>query len=370
MFPHRNDKAEVAAELALKFAELGPVLVFCSQRNYVAQVAEALLLRLTLARSSGEPIPLPLLGDKASKSMEAAKTWLGPDHLLSQTLSSGIGIHYGPLPAQVKEAIESDFRDRHIRILVATNTLAQGVNLPIRTVLIHSSRRYDSTTRLTEALPSADYWNIVGRAGRATEETEGTVVHITITPADRSDYRRYLRERLKPPPMKSALYRLLTDLVASRTTAAALYQRLDPEILALLAEEAPGLSDSTGAPDILKDTLTLEQGKRYHVSVDPLRSLIRERARAMGESVPQQLRSLFSATGLSPSSCQLIQGHVSTHEVRLRDWLADPSAEGTDRISRPRPERNFGVAGNADPISPPGRSVGNACGVARGLDRA
>lgn len=326
-FPSRSDKGQVAAELAIKFSELGPVLIFCSQRNYTAQVAEALLTRIGLTHASGAPLPPPLLGLEATKSLEAVKTWLGKDHVLAKVLSFGIGIHHGHLPAPVREAIESDFRERKLSILAATNTLAQGVNLPIRTVVIHSSRRYDPGRKSRVRISSADYWNIVGRAGRAGEETEGTVVHITLTSEDRVDYRVYLRERKRPPPMRSALYDILTGLVSKRISPASLHQRLDPEILALLAEEAPGITSVVEGEDILKGTLTAEQGRRYNLNVAPLRNFLRNRAEEIGRDVPSNLRALFSATGLTPSSCKSILEHVRAHEIRLREWLADPNAD-------------------------------------------
>ena len=57
-FPEKTNKAQIAAELALKFAELGPVLVFCPQPNYVEAVAKALQERLRLAALTGETYPL------------------------------------------------------------------------------------------------------------------------------------------------------------------------------------------------------------------------------------------------------------------------------------------------------------------------
>ena len=82
-------------------------------------------------------------------------------------LRSGIAIHHGQLPDAVRRGVESDFRARRYSVIVATNTLAQGVNLPIRTVIVHSSGRWLADEARYERLSARDYWNIAGRAGRA-----------------------------------------------------------------------------------------------------------------------------------------------------------------------------------------------------------
>jgi helicase len=63
-------------------------------------------------------------------------------------------------------------------VVIATSTLAQGVNLPVRTVIVHSASRYNEEIDRQEPIKAREYWNIAGRAGRAGEETHGTIIHI------------------------------------------------------------------------------------------------------------------------------------------------------------------------------------------------
>lgn len=65
---------------------------------------------------SGEP----------TRSLELAKEWLGANHIATRALSKGVPLHHGRLPGVVREAIEADCRAGRYRVLVATNTLAQG----------------------------------------------------------------------------------------------------------------------------------------------------------------------------------------------------------------------------------------------------
>ena len=127
---------------------------------------------------------------------------------------------------------------RKLRVLIATNTLAQGVNLPVKTVIIHSCRRFDETTNTSIRIPARDYWNIAGQGGRAGEETEGLVIHISIGEMDNADVRYYFDSREDVEPVESALYQKLIALVQSRLTEEAFKAEIDAEVLALLVEES------------------------------------------------------------------------------------------------------------------------------------
>jgi superfamily II DNA/RNA helicase len=153
-FPDQINKAQVAAELAFKFAELGPVLVFCSQANHVEAVARALQERLRLSSLTNQDIPSYFAGAIEERSSVLAQEWLG-DRPIASWLKSGIGVHYGDLPDVIRNAVETDFRQRKLRVLIATNTLAQGVNFPVKTVIIHSCWRYVDDSR--ERIPARDY---------------------------------------------------------------------------------------------------------------------------------------------------------------------------------------------------------------------
>ena len=177
-FPDTTNKSQISAELAFKLSTLGPVLVFCPQPNFAEAVGKALNRRLELQRLVNLPVPAAFQ-TPSTRSAHAAKQWLGEEHLVTKLLSQGVAIHHGNLPDVVRRAVETDFRERRYPVMLATNTLAQGVNLPIRTVIIHSCWRHVGDRM--QRVPAKDYWNIAGRAGRAREETEGTIIHVTVT---------------------------------------------------------------------------------------------------------------------------------------------------------------------------------------------
>lgn len=98
---------------------------------------------------------------------------LGPDSPMLSSLPYGVAYHHGDLPVDVRNEIESAYRDRVLRILACTTTLAEGVNLPIQTLILGYHQTYSGNR-----LSVRDFKNIVGRAGRALVETEGEIIAI------------------------------------------------------------------------------------------------------------------------------------------------------------------------------------------------
>lgn len=322
-FPDPESKAQVAAELAFRLAEQGPVLVFCPQQNFVDAVAKALAKRLELTALTGQQLP-SYFQRPITRSASVAQEWMR-GRPAADWLSKGIGIHHGMLPDVLRAAIEEDFRQRRLRVVVATNTLAQGVNLPVRSVILHSCSRYQDTT--WTPIPARDYWNIAGRAGRAGEETDGLIVHITLTRQDRELFESYLGRRDHVEPVQSALYSRLQDLIAHRISPEALGEILDPEVLGILAEEANDEMDKT-LTDTIATSLFDVQARRLGTNADPLIAEFRRTATTLVQRAPSQIqRVLYSATGLSSRSCESIVQHARANIERLRSVLFSPEAE-------------------------------------------
>ncbi len=321
-FPKETGKGEVAAETAYRFASIGSVLVFAMQTNWAKSTATALLRRIELAELAGETVPSEFRLRTTGRSVVVASEWLGEDHLVTKLLRRGIAFHHGRLPSAVRDALENDFRARHLGVLVATSTLAQGVNLPVRTVIIHScrSRNEDGSQRI---LSAREYWNIAGRAGRAGAETEGTVVHVASTPYDVEDFNNYARRRTEVERVESALCRMLRDLVADRISSQEAARQLDADLLALLVEEAEGALDEQVLAETLSSSLFWIQAAEKEIAVEPLIEVMRSRAHQISEAVPDtETRRLFAATGLSSQSCQAIATHIQANSVEVEQLLA------------------------------------------------
>ncbi|XP_071526071.1 exosome RNA helicase MTR4 [Panulirus ornatus] len=89
-------------------------------------------------------------------------------------LRRGIGIHHGGLLPIIKETIEILFGEGLVKALFATETFAMGLNMPARTVLFTTVRKFDG--RDFRWLTSGEYIQMSGRAGRRGKDDKGIVI--------------------------------------------------------------------------------------------------------------------------------------------------------------------------------------------------
>uniref|UniRef100_A0A9J8B2L2 RNA helicase n=1 Tax=Cyprinus carpio carpio TaxID=630221 RepID=A0A9J8B2L2_CYPCA len=95
------------------------------------------------------------------------------EHVLP-LLKRGIGIHHGGLLPILKETIEILFSEGLIKALFATETFAMGINMPARTVLFTSARKFDGKD--FRWITSGEYIQMSGRAGRRGMDERGIVI--------------------------------------------------------------------------------------------------------------------------------------------------------------------------------------------------
>jgi replicative superfamily II helicase len=145
--------------LATHLAESGQVLVVEATRYAARKLAQE------IAAECDEYLP--------SLAVAAfAEGRVGSQHPLVEVLRKGVGFHHAALPADVQAEIEDAVRAGRLRILVATSTLTEGVNLPFKAVVV-GERGWGTGERRVELIDPARLLNAVGRAGRAAKETEG-----------------------------------------------------------------------------------------------------------------------------------------------------------------------------------------------------
>lgn len=102
---------------------------------------------------------------------------------LAICIKNGVAFHHAGLIGKQKRLIEEKFREGAIKVIVATPTLALGVNLPAFRVVIRDARRYYSGLGAVY-IPILEYKQFVGRAGRPTYDEFGESVLIARTEED------------------------------------------------------------------------------------------------------------------------------------------------------------------------------------------
>lgn len=98
------------------------------------------------------------------------------DEELVDMVRKGVAFHHASLPDDILAEIETAMRGGDLRHIAATTGLIEGVNLPVHSVVITDDGYYGEGDQRTTTIDAADLVNAVGRAGRATKETEGWVV--------------------------------------------------------------------------------------------------------------------------------------------------------------------------------------------------
>lgn len=167
-----------AVATARKSISMGTVAVFAAnKRGSQGCMGLALELLKQLEAPTSLPRPVDFIGD--SDLFEEALDYLnreyGTDWLGTETLRAGGVMHHGDIPQETREVLEILLRDGTVKLAFCTNTLAEGVNLPIRTMVLYSVRRRGPNGEI-ENLLSRDIKNLVGRAGRAGSTTRGLVI--------------------------------------------------------------------------------------------------------------------------------------------------------------------------------------------------
>ena len=123
---------------------------------------------------------------------------------LSQLVSKGVAFHHAGLAPSSREIVEVSFRKGIIKLLTATPTLAAGVNLPARRVVISSILRYDSEYGRNLPISVLEYKQLCGRAGRPQYDTTGEAIIVSEYGANAEDlYEHYVLG--SPEPIRSQL---------------------------------------------------------------------------------------------------------------------------------------------------------------------
>ncbi|WP_406080141.1 DEAD/DEAH box helicase [Micromonospora sp. NBC_00858] len=163
----------IASDMITALGHAGSVLIVANTRSLAQTLARG------IADVRGEYPP-------AAPLVDFVRLQLGDDHPLVNVLRRGVGFHHAGLPIEVLEAIENAVRDDTLPFLTCTSTLTEGVNLPVRTVIIYDQQYADQPA--DARLRGARLVNAMGRAGRAGRETEGWIVLVRAAEPTEQDF--------------------------------------------------------------------------------------------------------------------------------------------------------------------------------------
>ena len=161
------DKKKLIALAAQKLSTLGSILLYCPTPAQVLSNARVMLV---------------LLEDEEEVDWGNDPDWVRfvlvckeceEDGIYLELAMKGILCHSAALKSDVRRFTEHLLRKGKAKYIYATNTLAQGVNLGVSTVIVVGTYIMPDTY-----LTNRDFWNMAGRAGRSFVDTEGKILFV------------------------------------------------------------------------------------------------------------------------------------------------------------------------------------------------
>ena len=303
-----SSRGKLAAATANLLPHRGTVVILVGQPRHSWSVARTLSQRNGSRHEQDEDV---------RHVKEFLKREMGSDFPLVPLLDRGIGVHHAGLSDDARILVEWLTEQGKLRMLVATTTLAQGVNFPISAV-VFASHQYP----YGRDMPAADFWNIAGRAGRVDQADLGIVALTGRDDSEIDGLRTYIQQAV------GSLNSTLVEMVQSISQGGQLLRLHEvawmPEwsaFLQYLAHTYRQLDDherfATEIEQILRGTLGFESLRKSHPGwADELvRGVRRYAERIKGEPL-----QLVDATGLSWESVSNTLHRIQTARLTDVEW--------------------------------------------------
>lgn len=202
-YPRKNSHLTLFA--AWEFASQGRrTLIFSTQANWVESYGKQVVDLCKRGYLDS------LLDDEAAiaRALEVGKEWLGEDHPAVASLKVGIAIHHGRLPNPFLRELELLLSEGVLKVIVASPTLSQGLNLNAAVLLV------PALYRASEKIKGEEFANVAGRAGRAFVDVEGLIVHVMF---DKLNWRKKEWSKLvasaRARTLKSGLIQIVAEIL-------------------------------------------------------------------------------------------------------------------------------------------------------------
>lgn len=287
-----------------------PILCVCATRSDTRRVAAAIADRFP------EYDPLP---DKIAQVISQIESYHRSLRPLGEILKRGIAFHNASLPHKIRQSIEQAIKNREIIAVVATTTLAEGVDLPFRFTILVDWLTWQGE-ELPQPMPSLLFKNIAGRCGRAGVFTEGDTI-IFDNPVGNEDFTRPYARRMKlqrdrflsSEPDDAELTSAVEDIFSDykKEHKVALKSVLASQFMAAIPEnpDVDNLEDlfsrhlfATYRMNSIRETQELLLGIRASLEDESQGAL----ARAFSPLKLTSFGEQANKTGFSPESCRLI----------------------------------------------------------------
>jgi superfamily II DNA/RNA helicase len=302
---------EIGLYLGLHLVTNGSVAVFCGRKDSAAGLCKKIVELV----DRGAGIPMPISSSDAAEITKIATLLtlnVGSGAYSTRAAQAGLLAHHASVPQGVRLAIEHAMKYGLARFVVCTSTLAQGVNFPIKYLIVTSVQQGQ------DRISVRDFHNLIGRAGRAGMHTEGSVI---FSSPELYDDRSTLKGRWKwqqtkmlldPSNAEPSASSILALFNPYQQTVPAIVIQINAEFLISLAfANRDGIGGVVAAT--LKATPTISERE--------LRIFLNGRARAVQSITSYLLAHMSFGGGAEAITAEALAANT------LAFYLADPTTK-------------------------------------------
>lgn len=302
----RVSKVKIAKNVAANFLNLAsPIILLASDPNETYTIAETLFEKSE--DNFGHDDDVDLL-------IKLVQSELGNDFPLAKFLRRRIGVHSSALPDEIRYLVEDLMSNGKLQGLVATTTIAQGINFPVSAVIM-GAYNYP----YVGPMPVRDFWNLAGRVGRAGQDSMGWVGISTRDDQDLQNVSSYITSA------SGALLSQLSDAIDNALRHAqsdfGLWLLVDERWSAILQYISHLRKQVQSQEAFLAQLEQKLQGTfGYRQLPADKRNFLRDSIRRYASSVSLADAKMSDATGFSSVSVRQIIGKLATSGITPNDW--------------------------------------------------
>ena len=255
---------------------------------------------------------------------------LGDSFPLVEYVKKGIGLHNAGLPDDIRELMEWLMETSSLRILVATTTISQGINFPVNAILLNSYS-YPSQGHM----PSIDFWNLIGRAGRIDQRSVG-FIGIAVDKRDSQNAEEaaeYVQKQTEE--LVSVLKRMVEEVKSSEENLNLLAYSNEPEWSSFLQYIAHMYKQSTNLQNFIAEiSINLERTYGFsqlsQQNKAELIGAVKDYAERLDDK--KELATLSDMTGFTPETIEKAISKVNQLNIESAEWTSSKLFSGNSRV--------------------------------------
>ena len=171
-----NTKRDTACLMAMKALDAGSVMLYSTFKNGNASCRKYGECVSGIIQKAKLVSPKSFLNPQQNAMLDMLREFaeynFGADFYETKFLKEGFAVHTASLPQEMREIVETGFEHGVLRMIICNSTLAEGVNFPIKTLILGDIRHPSGQGLMDREV----LMNVIGRVGRAGRETYGFVI--------------------------------------------------------------------------------------------------------------------------------------------------------------------------------------------------